>query len=381
LLNAPTLINNHRGENDFVEQVCGTLLSNEINIVNAADCGPLVEGVGGGGGGGGGDNEHTGGYLMAVEPVIKETFNKKWNAMRRELRFSLANSEVNNFFDANDTINNLFEQIFVNYIEPIAEDKQVQYIIEHDTFDIPITSGYINRDQLTSSMLQNHFEDVFQSRKKQDSNTFQDQHSLIITLNILPKRQIRGGGGDLLNKRICKEKRHFQNMKELIENSRFIHVVNSDNFCLVRAILIGKAFFDKEKYAFTLVRKNNRKLNASVKQLVEHLKLPDEHLNLTHVRLIETFLVDYRITVYDSVSNGSRMLYPPSWRESFEDKREKFIDLCYENAHFNVITKMTSFYNCSYFCHYCKVKYSNLSDHDCEHLCRSFIFSFNENEV
>ena len=84
-------------------------------------------------------------------------------------------------------------------------------------------------------MLQNHFEDVFQSRKKQDSNTFQDQHSLIITLNILPKRQIRGGGGgDLSSKRICKEKRHFQNMKELIENSRFIHVVNSDNFCLVR---------------------------------------------------------------------------------------------------------------------------------------------------
>jgi hypothetical protein len=89
-------------------------------------------------------------------------------------------------------------------------------------------------------MLQNHFEDVFQSRKKQDSNTFQDQHRLIITLNILPKRQIRGGGGgDLSSKRICKEKRHFQNLKKLIENSRFIHGVNSDNFCLVRAILIG----------------------------------------------------------------------------------------------------------------------------------------------
>ena len=365
LMNAPTYVNN------LCEQLGGGLLSNEINQTNSLenvnqrpvlidyDLEDFFL-----------DSELGGGYLIEVTPVIKETYNKKWNAMRRELRFTIANREVNNFFEANDSINNLFEQIFASYIAPIASDKQVQYIIEHDTFDIPITSGYINRDQLTSSMLQNHFEDVFQSRKKQDANTFQDQHSLIITLNILPKRQIRGGSIEP-NKRVCKEKKHFLNMKDLIDNSRFIHVVNSDNYCLVRAILIGKAFFDKEKYAFTLIRKNNRKLNASVKELVDFLKLPDEHLNLTHVKLIEDFLIAYRITIYDSVSNGSRMLYPASWSESFEDKREKFIDLCFEDEHFNVITKMTSFYSCSYFCQYCKVKYSNLNDHDCEHLCGS----------
>ena len=90
--------------------------------------------------------------------------------------------------------------------------------------------------------------------KKQDANTFQDQHSLIITLNKLPKRQIRGGSIEP-TKRVCNEKRHFQNMKDLIDDSGFIHVVNSYNYCLVRAILIGKAFFDKEKYAFILIRK------------------------------------------------------------------------------------------------------------------------------
>ena len=312
----------------------------------------------------------SGGVLLTMEPTIKESYIKKWNAMRREITFTIPNREMSNFFDANDTINNLFEQIFSNYIEPIDADRQVQYIIDHDTFDIPITSGYIMRNQITSSMIQNHFEDVFQSRKKQDANTFQDSNSLVLTLNILPNRQIRGGSNEPI-KRVCKEKRHFQNMKDLIETSRFIHVVNSDNFCLVRAILIGKAFFDKEKYAFTLVRKNNRKLNTLVKEVVKYLKFPDEFLNLMHIKMIEEYFVDYRITVYDSVLNGSRMIYPRSWAESFRDKREKFIDLCCENEHYIVITKMTSFYNCTYFCQYCKVKYSNLNDHDCEHLCRS----------
>ena len=32
---------------------------------------------------------------------------------------------------------------------------------------------------------------------------------------------------------------------------------------------------------------------------------------------------------------------------------------------------MTSYLNCSYFCEYCKAKYSNLGDHKCENLCPS----------
>jgi hypothetical protein len=128
MLNPPYL-----GENNLIEQVGGSLLSNQISTANAEinDCRWRRRSRSRSSAA-----EPSGGHLLAVEPVIKETFNKKWNAMRREIRFSIANSTVNNFFDANDTINNLFVQIFVNYIEPIAEDKLVQYIIEHDTLNM-----------------------------------------------------------------------------------------------------------------------------------------------------------------------------------------------------------------------------------------------------
>ena len=158
-------------------------------------------------------------------------------------------------------------------------------------------------------------------------------------------------------------------MKDFIRKSRFIHVINADNYCLVRAILIGKAFSDKEKNAWTLVRKNNKELNRRVYQLADQLGLTDEHLNLNHVKLIETFLKFYKLTVYDSIKNGSSILYPTF--EEKNDRRELFINICFENAHFNVIQKMTSYLKCNLYCHFCRVKYSNRGDHNCEHICKS----------
>ena len=46
-------------------------------------------------------------------PIIQETHNKKWDATKKTLTFTLTNQEFSNFFDANDTINSLFEQIYL----------------------------------------------------------------------------------------------------------------------------------------------------------------------------------------------------------------------------------------------------------------------------
>ena len=172
-----------------------------------------------------------------------------------------------------------------------------------------------------------------------------------------------------MQKRVCKEKRAIINQKDFLDNCKFVHVLNSDNFCLVRAILIGKAIFDKEHNANLLLRRNNRELNKRVIELAKNLNLPDEHLNLEHLAKIDAHFLEYRITLYDSTSNGSCILYPSNTNS--EDKRSKFINICIEDDHYNLIVKMTSYLNCSYFCEYCKVKYSNLGDHKCEYLCKS----------
>jgi hypothetical protein len=196
----------------------------------------------------------------------------------------------------------------------------------------------------------------------------------------MPKRQIKGGTSEVFKrkvansnlprkKRICKEKREIINQNDFNENCKFVHIINSDNFCLVRAVLIGKAIFDKEHNANLLRRVNNRELNKRVKEVVETLGLPNEHLNLDHLEILELYFKEYRITLYDSIDNGSDILYPRS--SDTNDKRFKFINICFDINHYNLIVKMTSYLNCSYFCEYCKAKYSNLGDHKCENLCQS----------
>ncbi len=300
------------------------------------------------------DSTQVGGNLILRTPEISEKANKRWNATQKIIKFCLTNAEMNNFFDANENIDLLFAKIFTEYIEPIPANNMVQYVIDHDTFDQPISSCYMKRNDMTASMLQREFDTVFQSRKKIPENAFQDNHELKLIINVLPSRLITGGSNDKaprkrgrpsLNKqpqkRICREKREIINMNDYIEKSRFIHVINADNFCLVRAILIGQAFADKETNSYTLIRKNNRELNKRVLEIRQKFLLPDEPLNLTHVKLLKEYLKNYEITVYDSIDNGSSILYPSESQrnENFSPKLQKFINIVLENNHFNVITK------------------------------------------
>ena len=58
-------------------------------------------------------------------------------------------------------------------------------------------------------------------------------------------------------------------------NNNFVTVLENDKYCLVRAIIIAKTHFDKEKNAKNLKRDRIR-LNKRVKEIVEVLKLPNE---------------------------------------------------------------------------------------------------------
>jgi hypothetical protein len=99
-------------------------------------------------------------------------------------------------------------------------------------------------------------------------------------------------------------------MNDFVYNSKYVVVVNSDNLCLVRAILIGKAFADKERGAKNLTRPNCGKLNERVNYLKKELEIPDGFLNLQTVQLLEDYYKDYQICVYDSIENGGAVLYP-----------------------------------------------------------------------
>jgi hypothetical protein len=309
--------------------------------------------------------DQSGGRLYDGVPHIRNFRNKKWKCNQKTIDYSLNNHEIENFFEANNLVDSFFQEIYDENIRDINQNYFVQYVLDHDSFKNPIRSFYMRRKDFNShSIMQNEFESVMQSRKK--SEEFQTNNRFRVIFNIIENKQIQGGSSK--TKKICKEKKEILNQRDFINNSKVVKIINSDNFCLLRAILVGKAFADKEKNANLLTKRNNRKLNHRVKEYVSKLQLPDRHLNLGDLRIIELYLKEYQITLYSSIADGSEIIYPQSKRPN--RNASKFINISYEDNHFNTITSMTAYLNTSYFCEYCKVKYQNLGSHNCESVCK-----------
>jgi len=121
-------------------------------------------------------NNQLGGELSSLNPIINETFSKKWKCTEKTLKFSLNNKEYENFFEANKEINLFFKHIYEEYILPINADHYVRYVIDHDSFSRAINSAFIKRKEISISMIQDHFNSVLQSRKAFENNLDQIKH-------------------------------------------------------------------------------------------------------------------------------------------------------------------------------------------------------------
>jgi hypothetical protein len=139
--------------------------------------------------------------------------------------------------------------------------------------------------------MMNEFEKVFQSHK---TIAFNQNHPLKASVIIT---QLPSGRGK------------FSSVQKLFNEISGVKVIsNQDSICLVRAVLIGQAYADKEKNAYLLLRKNNRELNKRVKRLAEKLNIPkNKSLGVETIKLLEAELKEYQITLLPE----NRLLHDP----------------------------------------------------------------------
>ena len=307
------------------------------------------------------DNNLFGGFNFVLKPKITEKFNKKWKSEERTYEFKLKDIEFKNFFEASTQITLFFEKIFDEYIAPIKANNLVRVCMDHDSFVQAINTPFMERKEMSAKMFLEEFSGCFQSRTPLALRDRQKSHEFSLCVITLPKYIITGGSNETKTKKICKEKKEILDMNDFIESSRFVVVIqNSDNYCLIRALFVAKAFSDQDKNAKNLNRKNNKKLNFLVNNFVKEMKIPNRHLDLSFCEQLEDHFKDYMITVYDTVQNDSVILYPLGERlEKLKNRKfTKFIRIVYNNDnHFNLILKPTSYFGNSYFCEICRVKY------------------------
>ena len=259
--------------------------------------------------------------------------------------------DKSDYLQANKNLDMFFDLIISKIVKSYNSHDSIRLIIFHPCLDsyLPISFPFISVSELTSDLLSNLFSSVSQSKRK-----LKIDEEIVIRAEVI--KYISGSG--LENDQFIKEK-----------NRSVWPICNSDNFCLLRAIIIGNNDLNKYKKVRSMLKKNNNELNKLVSFYVNKFNLPDKQLGLDYIRMFENEF-DLQVTVYDVTyrQNGNTALY-------IGELNKRCIYLYYiktqSGGHFNYIHSIKRFLNCSYFCDFCKKKYENRYKHKCSYVCEA----------
>ncbi|CAF0964145.1 unnamed protein product [Brachionus calyciflorus] len=286
--------------------------------------------------------DQTGGVLNYQIDNTFNNYNKKFNCTTSTYNISFS-TNAKPFTEAHSDIENAFNALHAEFSSKMLDKDKIRVVFFHDSLDRPISHPFMSKSQLTPTGFLENFEHVAQSYKSVKLN----ENNNLTTSVVIAHLPIGSGRKmyKLVRKRNYQKKIdrqkdvNFSAFQEFCNKKPGIKTVfNHVNLCALRAILIAKAFTDKDPYRFELCKPNN---------------------------LIENYLKNYQITV---ISCDGKLDKMPIY---IGEPKDKFIYISYTGSHYNVITSMKSFYNRSYYCNYCKIAYQNAEKHKCRNKCNS----------
>ncbi len=161
---------------------------------------------------------------------------------------------------------------------------------------------FMNRATLSTTNLQDTFDEVIQSYRTVVLNSNNSLKATIIVAH-LPS----GSGGD------------YQSQQAFIDDSeRYIPVINEDNTCAIRAVILAVAFEKtKDKNLHEIERKKNtlvfNKLTRPKSSLLQKIVLkvmkacyiPDKPCGIKEFQLMEIFFKYYQINIIKNDGSSS----------------------------------------------------------------------------
>jgi hypothetical protein len=301
--------------------------------------------------------------------IIQTEFkiNNKFKCQERvyKLLFDPSNKT---FAELSNDINRLFNELFSRFTNNLNNLDMVRVTFFHNSFNHPISIPFVAKENLTATLIIDKFERVIQSYKTTNFN-YDDSFSAIVQI-----AKVYSGGHK--RKRLAKQQKLYVKKPKVEPTNSFDStynnkyciktIYNSDNMCALRAILIAKAFYDKDKNRYKYLESNNTLFENMVQKCVKDLGLDtSQKCTLYEIAKIEMYLREYQITIIDSDGklNKEAIYIGPI--------NKHFLYISMHDNHFNAITSIKSYFNYSYFCDYCKIGYDHLTHHKCEAQCKS----------
>jgi len=320
----------------------------------------------------------------------EEIYCKKFKVLKRSRTYESTNAQINDFTNALELCKDFIHQIYEECIEPIHPTHQkVAAVIEHTSIG-PISFPMLYKHQLTEEMIMDRLADVIQSKKKDPSYTAEPIQKLKFRTLIIDidkggaryKSSLREFETVEKKSKTKKVKDHItleygkKKLDKLVNymfkksspaSKSLIQIYSNDNFCLLRAILVGKAVFENDKNAIHYGNGTDSEFNKLVKSITQQLGITGES-GLEEIKLIENYLHN-QFDIY-IIDQQYKLNHRACYRTNQGKHFNKFIYLFYHEQHFSVICSMNAWLERSYYCDPCKVAYSNLLEHSyCRHIC------------
>jgi hypothetical protein len=240
-------------------------------------------------------------------------------------------------------------EILNYFTKNLSNQDRIRIYVEHPDLEYPISLPFIKVEDLTAEMIVNQISNVLQSNKKL---VLDDK--IIFQTSIIKFKS--GSGGSRLDEFIIKKQ-------------SIVKVRNEDDkLCALRAILIGKAYADRDKkglYTYEQMRdaKNNLQSRLAY-QLARSVNLNTElPIGIKEIKRVEHYLKDYQLFVIDADCMHGFIYVGKT--------REKKIFLYLKNQHYYMVKSLAAFYSVKNFCFRCYTPYSSkFSKHKCNDVCK-----------
>ena len=231
----------------------------------------------------------------------------------------------------------------------------------------------MKKKDLTVRLIFKEMDKVIQSRKNINALTLKRDKRANISFIIA--KPISGSGkrhGEIINLPSTRMKlADVSNNGEYNKAKQSIKEINNtDNFCLIRAIVIAIAYCEKHPDRHNMLSRPNNKRMLNKLNCIRNVKnIQDEPCGINELIKIEKCYKYYQIMLIDSTY---KITNKPLYLNT-TDKFSRYIYLLYihEDQHYNVIESMASYLFKSYYCDLCKKGFDHPEEHNCISICKA----------
>jgi hypothetical protein len=291
--------------------------------------------------------------------------NAKFNCQQRVYNVNF-NSTNKTFAQSFNELGDLFREMYQRFTKDLESRDFIRIVFYHDSFNQPISLPFLEHDELTPELMITYFENVIQSYKDVKVNSNNSFTATVQIAKIISGGRKRKHLAPIQKIYVKKPKIEPTNsFEEKFQRKYCIKTIyNTDKLCALRAILIAKAYCDKDENRAKYLKPNNKQFENLVNKCAKDLGLnPEQECSINEIIKIEMYLKEYQITIIDGNGKLKEALY-------IGPVNKKFLYISWNQHHFNAITSIKAYFGRIYFCNYCKVGYSHLTDHYCKAQCK-----------